>query len=369
MTATVTLTELRPRGALSRVLTGRKGPPDAEATKGLSTANNFGNASIKTLDAHDKTQWKQEKPKDFTWSEDKEPHAIRRKEILSKYPQIKQLMRPDPLSAVFCTCTILIQFLMAWAVSESSWWAVIFWAYSVGGFLNHSLLLAMHELSHDLWFPKRWMNTAMGFFANLPSCVASSGTFKRYHLEHHSFQGSDKYDADIPTPFEAWLFRTSLGKAIWVFCQPLFYGLRPVLMKPKPISKIEIVNWIVVGAFDFAVIKFWGAKAFVYLLAGSLLGMGWHPMAGHFVAEHFEFIEGQETYSYYGPLNYLAYNVGYHNEHHDFPKVPGRLLPLITEIAPEYYDNLPYYDSWTKVLLGFVFNHSINQFCRVKRKP
>jgi sphingolipid delta-4 desaturase len=124
----------------------------------------------------------------------------------------------------------------------------------------------------------------------------------------------------------------------------------------------------VVGTFDLLVVKYWGCKSFVYLLAGSLLGMGWHPMAGHFVAEHFEFIKGQETYSYYGPLNYLAYNVGYHNEHHDFPKVPGRLLPKIREIAPEYYDNLPYYDSWTKVLLGFVFNHNMNQFCRVKRK-
>ena len=75
-----------------------------------------------------------------------------------------------------------------------------------------------------------------------------------------------------------------------------------------------------------------------------------------------------ETYSYYGPLNVLTYNVGLHNEHHDFPAVPWTRLPALHEIAGEFYDELPCHKSWVLVMWQFILDPEVGLWCRVKRK-
>ena len=116
---------------------------------------------------------------------------------------------------------------------------------------------------------------------------------------------------------------------------------------------------------------FWGLSSLLYLLAGSWLGMGLHPVAGHFIAEHYVFPNANgltpETYSYYGPCNYFTFNVGYHNEHHDFPFVPGSRLPEVKRIAAEFYDPLPHHASYIRVLYEYITCDSVSAFSRVKR--
>ena len=191
--------------------------------------------------------------------------------------------------------------------------------------------------------------------------------FRRYHMLHHSHLGVESVDMDLPTECEARLFNSVIGRFWWLFLQPLFYALRPVLLKPLPLTLWEISNVFAQLAFNALLISTFGLKSFSYLLLGTLLGTGIHPMSGHFL-EHLETVDGQETYSYYGNWNWFAYNVGYHNEHHDFPKIPGSRLPELRRLAgPRVYDRLHSYTSWCGLLYSFVVKGKSNLFCRVKR--
>lgn len=275
----------------------------------------------------------------------------------------------EPRIIIQFVIMVSIQLCMAYMVRNMSWLEIVVLAYVVSGTLNHSLSLGLHELSHNLALGahRPMANRFVGFFTNLPLGVPASVTFKKYHQDHHKYQGDVQMDTDLPTKIEAILFSSFIGKLFFVILQPLFYTLRPILVLPKEITFLEIVNWIIQIIFDAIVIYFLGIKSMSYLWLGTLLGLGLHPIAGHFIAEHYVFIKGYETYSYYGPLNLITYNVGYHNEHHDFPNIPGYRLPEVKRIAPEFYDNLPCHHSWIKVLYDFVTCPEMGPYSRIKR--
>ena len=296
-----------------------------------------------------------------------EPHHSRRKEILAKHPEIKELYGPDIRLLPMILCIVAAQLSLAVYATKIDGWAWFFVCWSLGGTLTHWLSLGNHELSHNLCFKTTIFNEMLGMVANcaqgLPSCV----TFKKYHLEHHYSQGVDVIDVDVPTELEGKIFNTTIKKVLWVILQPAFYALRPLIVNPKPMCLHELANITTTIGFDVAFAYFFGVKALLFNLAGTVLGMGIHPVAGHFISEHYVFKEGQETYSYYGLLNYVTFNVGYHNEHHDFPRIPGFKLPMVRKIAPEYYDNLHHYNSWSGVIYDYIFRIDIGPYSRVRR--
>lgn len=306
-------------------------------------------------------------PADFSWVSEPEPHPARRRAMLARYPEIRELFGPCPRTKFVCLALIAAQLAAAFLLREAPLWLVVIVAYAFGGVVNHALLLAIHELCHNLAFERPLHNRLFSLLVNLPIGLPAAATFRHYHLLHHAHQGQEGVDTDLPTELEGRLVRSRPVKAVWMLFQGLFYAFRPLLVAPKRPDRWEIVNFVVQLSFDALIVALWGWTAFLYLPLSSFLGMGLHPVAGHFISEHYTFAPPQETYSYYGPLNRVTFNVGYHNEHHDFPYVAGSRLPRLRKLAPEFYDGLSAHGSWVRVIWQYILRKELGATSRVKR--
>jgi sphingolipid delta-4 desaturase len=149
---------------------------------------------------------------------------------------------------------------------------------------------------------------------------------------------------------------------------PIFQVTRPPRLREiRAFDRWIVLNFLLQIAFDVAIYMFFGPKTVLYLGASFFFSVGLHPLGARWIQEHYVLTPPQETYSYYGPANLVAFNVGYHNEHHDLPSVPWNRLPDIRKCAPEMYDSLVHYSSWTRLLLRFIFDPGICLFSRQTR--
>jgi sphingolipid delta-4 desaturase len=307
---------------------------------------------------------------DFTYSTESEPHRKRTKDILKTHPEIRTLIGRNPWTSVIILGVVALQIGVAIFASTQAWWVSFVLAYLIGAFASHTLFVCIHEAAHNLIFANRTLNTIFGIIANLTQVFPSSVSFQKYHLKHHAFQGVMELDADLPYHWEARLANNSaIGKAFWLLFYPIFQLLRPSRIREVNFFDGWIVaNWIFNFAFVGTMWYFFGPKTFVYMTASLFFSIGLHPLGARWIQEHYLTSGRQETHSYYGPLNVVNLNVGFHNEHHDFPSVPWNKLPQIRSNANEYYDTLAYHLSYTKLLFKFLFDKNLSVFSRMLRQ-
>lgn len=107
---------------------------------------------------------------DFEWTDQEEPHAKRRTEILSehiilhefvldlchisknlrlseKYPQIKKLFGVDTTFKWKVISLVILQLIMLQLLKDMSWPVVFITAYLFGGVINHALMLGNIPMS------------------------------------------------------------------------------------------------------------------------------------------------------------------------------------------------------------------------------
>ena len=299
-----------------------------------------------------------------------EPHRERTRRLLTAHPEARELCGPTPSSALFVVLLVGLQILLAWLLRDSPWWAVLVVAYAVGAFACHALWVLIHEATHNLVFRSPGANAWAAIAANLPILFPSAIAFRKYHLLHHAYQGQEELDADLASPLEARLVGNSAWrKALWFLLYFAAQALRvPRLKRIKLVDAWYVANLAVQLAFLVAMWALVGWVGLAYLFLSSAFSIGLHPVGARWIQEHYLTFPGdQETFSYYGPLNAVAFNVGYHNEHHDLMRVPWSRLPALRRLAPELYEPLHHHRSWTRLLVRFIFDPSLSLYSRVTR--
>ncbi|GHJ87303.1 hypothetical protein NliqN6_3705 [Naganishia liquefaciens] len=334
-------------------------------------------------------------PNDFLWMLTEEPHRSRRKAILKAHPEVRQLMGYTRWTAPCVALVLAIQLATAYTL-RTTWplsWKFLLVSYAVGGTANQNIFLAIHEITHNLAFKRILPNKVLAMVANVAIGVPYAMAFKGYHIEHHKFLGEDGIDTDLPSKWEAIVLNNVAGKTFFATFQILFYALRPGFIRSQRPTLYHALNLVLILAADALIVHAWGWYSLFYLLMSSFFAGSLHPCAGHFIAEHYlmagdkdvavvqgaqrnadvqDGLEGirelsQETTSYYGWLNALCYNVGYHNEHHDFPSIPWTRLPALHALAHEFYAPLPAHPSWPRVTWQFITDPRIGMWSRAKR--
>src|SRR4051812_24897555 len=301
-----------------------------------------------------------------------QPHPARTRALIKAHPEVRQLMGRNPWTAAIAVGIVTVQTALAFFFGQlgaSYWWLSLVVAYLLGAFANHTNYVIIHDAAHNLIFRSKNLNRLIGMLTDFPNLFPGAMGFRIYHLKHHSHQGDYAIDVDLPNRWEARLVRNIWWrKAVWLLFYPLLQLTRPPRVKAYTMWNRWLFLSVALSlAYDAAIVYFCGWAGLLYLAFSFFFSIGLHPLGGRWIQEHFTLGLDQETFSYYGPINRIALNVGYHNEHHDLPSVAWNNLPKLRQMAPEFYDTLQSHSSWTRLLLQFIFDKRYSVSGRVER--
>jgi sphingolipid delta-4 desaturase len=302
----------------------------------------------------------------------RQPHGARARAILRAHPEIRALMGPEPWSFVAVLGVVTAQLAIAYALRDAPAWALVLAAYTIGSVLLLGTFELLHACAHHNIFPSHAGSRFAAYVGNIAVIWPVAESFLRYHKTHHRYLGEYERDVSLPRRWELALDRLGpFGKALWLASYPLVYPLRVHVMQrgARLVDRFTALNVLLQLAAALAIHELMGGRALFYLALTFPCAAGLNITNANTVTEHFLVNGEQESYSYYGPLNLVTFNVGYHNEHHDFPNIPWSRVHKLRRIAPEFYDTLHSYDSWTRLVVAFVLDRRWSLALRGIRPP
>jgi len=298
-----------------------------------------------------------------------DPHYSRHLEILKHHPEVRKLFQTDSTTVFYGVGVVLAHVVVGVIVHHLTWQLAVVTALFVGAFLDLAIMVFLHESSHHLIFKTPVYNVITGIFCNIPLILPISVVFNQHHKQHHMTLGSTATDVDVPLNYEVQLVGDSaLRKLVWLLFSGFILAARSTYKLGVTVDHFLIVNWVSCIGTGLVLLYF-APKVALYLVISAFCSLSFHPANARIVQRHVPPKDANgvnrvsasctNTYSYYGKWsNMLLLNVGYHVEHHDFPRIPWRLLPDLKEMAPEFYTDPAHASRGFLDMVSFVLDNS-----------
>jgi len=116
--------------------------------------------------------------RDFIYTDGPNYHIQRRREIIAKHPEIRDLYGAYTPSALYIVLIVAFQLAIAYFLKEQAWWVIAIVAYAVGAFANHSLYVMIHECTHNVVLKTAFGNKVMGLVCDIPLVLPSAMGFR-----------------------------------------------------------------------------------------------------------------------------------------------------------------------------------------------
>jgi sphingolipid delta-4 desaturase len=273
-------------------------------------------------------------------------HDARRRRLFARHPEARALVGRNPGSAAIVAAMVALQLALAVGATGLDWPALALLAWCIGAVTAHGLSTFIHECAHDLVFHRAAANRALALLANVPLVIPGAIDFRNKHLAHHRHLGEPQgADTQAPPPSDLRFATSRLKRVVWHCFAPL-YGTAQTAERDGWL----LLNACVQGVTLVPFIWCFGLKALAFLVLSGWFAFGPHPVGVRRYGEHRVLEPWQPTASYYGPLNWVSFDVGHHVEHHDVPAVPWNRLRRLRALAPELYEPLKHLDSWSGLL-------------------
>lgn len=244
----------------------------------------------------------------------------------------------------------LIAVLSAYIATAAPLWGLAIWPLGVA---LAFLFTLQHECTHRTPFRSIWLNEVVGHACGL-ILIQPFLWFRAFHMAHHKHTNDPEKDPELsdgkPRGARALAWHLSTLGYWWGKAQTLMSNARGPAPAPyiatskrapirrEAITYVALYALALISMVTFAPILLW-----IWLLP---LATGFPVLRLYLLAEHdrcaqvADMFANSRTTLTTRAVNFLAWNMPYHAEHHGFPMVPFHQLPVLHDAARPHLKTL-----------------------------